>query len=137
MDAVLDSLLTGLPVLLAHLFAALAMLSLAAWTYMYITPMEEMELIRGGNRAAAISCAGGLLGIAVPLAACLAASVNLWDLVVWGVVALVLQLIVVRLADMVLVGLRRRIEDGQEASAIMLAAVKLAVAALTAAAIGG
>ena len=85
MDSVLQSLLSGAPVLLTHLAAAFALFGLAASLYMAITPMKEMTLIRAGNTAAAVSLAGGLLGIALPLAACLAASVSILDLVVWGV----------------------------------------------------
>lgn len=137
MDAVLQSLMSGAPVLLTHLLAAFAMFALAASIYMAITPMKEMALIRAGNVAAAVSLAGGLLGIALPLAACLAASVGVLDLVVWGVVVLVVQLVTLRLVDAFVGDLRRRIEAGEMASAVTVAAVKLSVAAITAAAIGG
>ena len=137
MDSVLQSLLSGAPVLLTHLAAAFALFGLAASLYMAITPMREMALIRAGNTAAAISLAGGLLGIALPLAACLAASVSILDLVVWGVLVLAIQLATLRLVDAFVGDLRRRIEAGETAAAVTVAAVKLSVAALTAAAIGG
>jgi putative membrane protein len=137
MEVVLQSLLTGGPVLVAHLAAAFALLALATTVYTAITPIREMELIRQGNQAAAISLGGGILGMALPLAACLAASVSLTDLVVWGIVILMIQLAALRMVDVVLGDLRRRIEGGETAAATIVAAVKLAVAALTAAAAGG
>lgn len=137
MDPVIQSLLSGAPVLLTHLLAAFALFGLAASIYMAITPMREMALIRAGNSAAAVSLGGGLLGIAIPLAACLSASVGILDLVVWGVVVLAIQLITLRLVDAFVGDLRRRIEAGEMASAVTVAAVKLSVAAITAAAIGG
>lgn len=137
MDSVLQSFLSGAPVLLLHLATALAMLALATSAYTAITPVREMEMIRAGNTAAAVSFGGGLLGIALPLAACLAASVSILDLMVWGAVVLAIQLATLRLVDAFVGDLRRRIEGGEMAAAITVAAVKLSVASITAAAIGG
>ena len=65
----------------------------------------------------------------------MANSVTLFDILVWGVVALALQLATFLVIDRLLRGLPQRIEEGQVASAIFLAASKLAVAIVTAAAL--
>lgn len=137
MQAVIDSLLSGLPYLVLHLAVTLAMLGIGAWLYEKITPIRELDLIRAGNVAAAVSYSGALLGLAIPLAVCMAASINVVDIVVWGVVALALQLAVVRLVEAILGGLWHRIEGNEIGPAILVAAVKLSVAAVNAAAISG
>lgn len=137
MQAVIDSLLSGLPYLILHLSVTLAMLAVGAWLYEKITPIREVDLIKAGNVAAAVSYSGALLGMAIPLAFCMAVSVSVLDIVVWGVVALALQLAVVRLVEAVLGGLWHRIEANQIGPAILVAAVKLSVAVVNAAAVSG
>ena len=53
MEPVLQSFLTGFPILLLHFSVTLAMLGLGVWIYMLITPYHELDLIRAGNEAAA------------------------------------------------------------------------------------
>ncbi len=137
MPAVIDSLLAGLPFLVLYLGVTLAMLAAAAWIYMRITPHDELALIRQGNVAAAVSFAAALLGLAIPMAACLATSIGLWDIVVWGVVTLILQLLALRLIEALLDGLWHRIENDELGAAVLLSAVKLSVALVNAAAVSG
>lgn len=135
MDSVIDSLLKGVPVLLTHLSVALAVLLAGLGLYMLITPHKELQLIRAGNTAAAVSLGGAAVGLALPLAFCLAGSVNVWDILLWGIVTLIVQLITFRLVDLLLRDLPRRIEQGEMATAVMLTSIKLAVATLVAASV--
>lgn len=137
MDLILQSLFAGLPYLVLHLVVTLLMLAAGAWIYEKVTPVRELELVRAGNTAAAVSYSGALLGLAIPLAACMAASVNVLDIVVWGCVALFLQLAVVRFLEALLGGLWHRIESNEVGPAILVAAVKLSVAVINAAAVSG
>ena len=137
MDPVFQSFLNGLPTLLLHFSVTVAMLALGIGIYQWITPLREMDLIRSGNMAAATSFSGAIVGLALPLAFCMATSVSVLDIIIWGVVALVIQLITFRLADIFLKGLPKRIEDGEMGAAILVVAVKLAVAMINAAAIAG
>ncbi|MGE4322240.1 MAG: DUF350 domain-containing protein [Sphingobium sp.] len=134
---VLQSLLSGLPVLLLHLASATAVWVAALAVYMWITPHDEFALIRAGNQAAAISLGGAAVGLAVPLAFCLAGSINVWDIVLWGSVTLLLQLIAFRTVDFLLGSLSSRIESDERSAAIFLAMMKAAIACLTAAAVAG
>ncbi len=134
---ILQSLLAGLPVLLLHLAVATAVWAAALLLYVWITPHKELALIREGNEAAAISFGGAAIGLAVPLAFCLRYSVNIWDILIWGSVILVLQLIAFRVLDFIIKDLPRRIENNERAAAIFLAMTKFAVAALNAAAVSG
>lgn len=137
MDAVLQSFLAGFPVLLMHFLVTIAMLVVGVTIYIWITPHKDVTLVREGNVAAAISLSGAILGLAIPLAMSMSVSVNVADIVIWGLLTLVIQLIVFRLADLVLPDLSARIEAGEVAAALLLSAIKLAVAVITAAAVSG
>lgn len=135
-----DALLTlwnGLPIFLVHSGLSLVILIVGVFVYTRITPHDEVTLIREGNLAAAISLSAAVLGLSIPLAFSLSVSISPWDIVVWGVVALILQLIAFRLVDLFLKDISKRIVDGEVGPAIMLLAFKLATAFINAAAISG
>jgi putative membrane protein len=135
MDVVFQSFLVGFPVFIAHFALTIALLVVGVVLYIVITPHHEMRLLREGNNAAALSLGSVVVALGLPLAVSMANSVTLFDILLWGVVALVLQLVTFFAIDLVLRGLPKRIEEGQVAPAIFLAAAKLAVAVITAAAL--
>ena len=137
MDGAIQSFLSGIPFLLTHFGVTIVMLVVGAFIYIKITSHDEMALIRDGNNAAAVSLSGAILGLAIPLAFCMANSVNVYDIVIWGLVTLVIQLVTFWIIDLWLRDLSRKIEDGQVGTAILLSSVKLAVASINAAAISG
>lgn len=124
----------GFPVFLLHAGVTVAILFAAAAIYILLTPHKEITLIREGNAAAAISLAGVLVGLAIPLAASLRASTNILEVGVWGVVTVFVQLLVFRLVDMVLRGLPKRIQEGEVSAAALLVGAKIATALIIAAA---
>lgn len=137
MEAVFQSFLAGAPILLLHFGLTVLLLAIGAILYMLMTPYHEIRLIRDGNIAAAISLGAVLLGLAIPLAFSMAESVNTIDLLIFGAVAIVLQLIAFRVTDWIIRDLPKRIIDGEIGAAILLAAIKLSIAAINAAAVGG
>ena len=137
MDGAIQSFLSGIPFLLTHFGVTIVMLVVGAFIYIKITSHDEMALIRDGNNAAAVSLSGAILGLAIPLAFCMSNSVNVYDIVIWGLVTLVIQLVTFWIIDLWLRDLSRKIEDGQVGTAILLVSVKLAVASINAAAISG
>ena len=137
MSAVVQSFLTGFPTLLLHFSVTLSILAAGIWLYMLITPHKELALIREGNTAAAISLSGAVLGLAIPLAFSMSVSVNVLDILIWGVLALVIQLACFWAMDKLMGELSRRIDEGEMGPAILLAGVKLSVAVVNAAAISG
>ena len=137
MDAAIQSFLAGIPFLLSHFGVTVLMLVIGVFIYMWITSHDERALIREGNTAAAISLAGAILGLAIPLAFCMASSVNVYDIVIWGIVTLVIQLVTFWIIDIWLRDLSKRIEEGQVGTSILLVSVKLAVASINAAAVSG
>ncbi|WP_374444292.1 DUF350 domain-containing protein [Stella sp.] len=133
----LDNLLSSLPVFLAHVGVTLAMLVAGILAYEAITPYRELALVRAGNSAAGIALGSAILGLAIPLAACMARSVAVWDIVVWGVAALVLQLAAFAVVAVALRRLPDAIAKDEKGAACVLASVQLAVALVIAAAVGG
>jgi putative membrane protein len=131
----LEAWAMGFPITLLHAGVAVAMLVAGAALYSLLTPHREIQLIRDGNAAAALSFGGVLVGLAVPIAFALAASTSLLESALWGGTALILQLGMFWLVDVVLVGLPARIKEGEVAAAALLVAAKLAVAIILAAAL--
>jgi putative membrane protein len=132
--SILSALGQGLPMLLLQFVLVLVLLIVGIAIYMAVTPFRERELLRQGNAAAATVLGGALVALAIPLAALLATTGALLDILVWGVLALLLQLLTVAVVFQLLRGMRTMIETGQVAGAIPLVAAQLAIALLNAAA---
>ena len=100
----------------------------------WITPYDERRLIREGNSAAAITLGGSLIGYAIPVATALAQAHSLLEFAAWALLAGVIQvltfLIVRRFA---VADVTPRIERGEVAIAIYLAAIAISVGLLNAA----
>lgn len=133
MNTAIEGFVSGFPHFLVMTAAAGAMLIIASTIYILLTPWKELALVRGGNGAAGLALAGAIAGLALPLASCLASSLSLFDLAIWGVVALLMQLIAYRIVDVILSGIPARIENDEAGAAIVLIAAKLAAAMLLAA----
>ncbi len=137
MDPVIQSFLTGFPVLLLHFGVTLAILAVGVALYHLITPYHELRLIRSGNTAAAVSFSAAMVGLAIPLAVCMATSVSVWDIVVWGGVTLLIQLLAFRISDALLKDLPTRIESDEIGAAVLVLGIKIAIALINAAAVAG
>ena len=135
MDAVITSLYNGLPIFMLHGGTAILMLIVGAFIYSKITPWNELDLIMEGNTAAAVSFSGAILGIAIPLAAALSSSISIWEIVVWGSVAIILQITVFLILDLVLPNLSEQIKANKIAVGIFIASNKIALALMNAAAV--
>ena len=136
-QTILNSAIKAMPVFAVQFGVTLLMLVGAVLIYRAVTPQDETRLIRANNVAAATEFGAAILSLALPLAMCLARGVSVSDIVIWGVVALVLQLGTFFVSMLVFRDLRERIERGELASAIALGATHISVAAINAAAISG
>ena len=132
MDILAVSIKGAVPFLI-YFVAGTAMLALFLAIYAWITPYRELELIRKGDAAAAISLSGAMLGFALPLASAIAHSVVVEEMLMWGAISLLVQLAVYLVASRMLPGLARRIPEGNVADGIFLAALSVAVGILNAA----
>ena len=125
--------LQGIGKFAAYFAASLVALGVFLGVYMAITPHREWALIRNSNSAAAISLGGAAIGFTLPLASAVVFSVSLPDMALWAGVSLVVQLIVFFAVNMALRGLSSRIEQGDQAAGITLAAASVAIGILNAA----
>ncbi len=126
--APLNAFVAGFPDFIIQLAVALGLFVASVVVYVIMTPHKELALIRAGNPSAALAFAGVVVGLAIPLGSCLAHSFGVVDLIIWGIVTLLLQLIAFRFADMILRGLPRRIAEGDVAAAVFLLSVKIGLA---------
>ena len=130
---ILQHSIGGLPAFMLYLATSLALLSLFILAYIWITPYHEFTLIREGNVAAAASLSGTILGFVIPLAHAVALSVNLADMALWGLIALVVQLLVFFAVTRIIPGIARDIPAGKLAPGILLGALSLGTGILNAA----
>ena len=137
MSPEIQAFTTGFPTTLLHAGVTLLILVAGAGVYILLTPHKEIRLIREGNVAAALSLAGVMVGLSIPLAVSLNASTSMVEIGLWGVATIAVQLLAFRLVDLVLHGLPKRIADGEMAAAALLVGAKLATAVILAAAMGG
>lgn len=137
MIAAWDSVVVGLPVLLVHLGTTTFLFLAALAIYVWLTPYREVQLIRDGNTAAAIALSGQMLALAIPLAAMMAHSVNLPDIILWGLVTAILQLLAFAAVAMLIRHLPAAIERGEIGPALVLASGQIVAGLLNAAAMSG
>jgi putative membrane protein len=127
-------LLATLPNFLLYFGSSLVMIVISLYIYIRITPYDEIQLIREGNTAAALSFAGTLLGMTVAMASVIIYSTGWLDKVIWCAVALGMQLLMWEIMNWVFGNLQRSIAvDRCMADAIMLGTSSLAVGILQAA----
>lgn len=87
-------LATAFPNFVRYVVVGFGLAGLFLLIYGLITPWREFTLIRAGNASAAVALVGALLGFSLPLANTIAHSVSLTDVVLWSLVALVVQVLV-------------------------------------------
>ena len=126
-------LLSELPWFLAHMATALGLTLFYVVIYMWVTPHAEIKLIRENNMAASLAFAGSLIGFCMPLAIAITNSVSLIDVLVWGVVALLVQIVVFYLVRLPIPKISERIEKGEMASGLWLGVTSSAGGLLNAA----
>ena len=101
--------------------------------YLFITPYNELKLIKEGNVAAALGLSGSVLGFTFPHAAAIRHSVHPWDMMLWAFIAALVQLLVYIAIRYTLLNVVRRIPDGQVATGVVLASLSISAGMLNAA----
>ncbi len=114
----------------------LAAAFLVAFQYIYqaITPQDERKLIREGNVAAALPFAGAIIGFALPVASALSQTDSMVEFAAWAALAGVIQIVAFLIVRALVVkDVHDRIERGEVATGIYLAAIAVAVGLINAA----
>jgi putative membrane protein len=125
--------LANLPWFLAYLATTLVLTLIYVGIYIWVTPHPEIKLIRENNVSASLAFAGSLVGFSLPLASAIASSVALVECVVWGLIAIVVQILVFYLVRLPIPKISERIERGEMASGLWLGAASLTGGILNAA----
>ena len=133
MDFSVAASIAGLPSFLLYLATAAVLTGVYGVLYGLVTAHNELRLIRENNTAAAIAFSGSLLGFVIPLASAIAYSVSLGDCLIWGVVALLVQVLTYFGLRLGIDRLSDRIADGEIGAGTWLGAGSLAAGILNAA----
>ncbi len=123
----------GFPPFIIYFGVSAAMLIVFCAIYLRLTPYREVSLIKEGNAAAAASFSGAIIGFTLPLAHAVAQAANLVDMLIWGGIALVVQLASYVLVRVLIPGIAKDIPAGKAAPGIFLGAVAIAAGILNAA----
>ncbi len=133
MAARIAEYLSGLPAFLAFFGTAAVLTILFVLIYTRITKHNEMALIKQNVSAASVAFAGSLIGFALPLASAIDNSADLLDMILWGLVALIVQIIVFLIVRVFMPRVSERIEAGEMAAGIWLGGASIAAGVLNAA----
>jgi putative membrane protein len=126
--------LAGLFDFIVYFVIALVLVGLYLSLYTLATMHNEFALIRQNSVSAATALGSSLVGFALPLSSAIVHAEAVTDLLVWGVVALAVQILVYWLVRLVLPDLSPRIAAGEMAAALFLGAASLAAGMIDAAA---
>lgn len=129
------NLLIGISHFALYFGIAILFLIIFKTVYTRITPHAEWKLIKDEkSTAAAIAFGGAIIGFSTALGAAVSNSAGLVDFAIWGVVALLAQIVafaVVRFVFMPKISLR--IENNEVSAGIVLGATNIAVGLINAA----
>lgn len=123
----------GLPAFLSYFAIAMLLLLLFGFIYTRLTAHDEFALIRHGKSAAAVALGGSLLAFALPLCSAIIHSVSVVDFVIWGVIAMVIQIATFFAVRIFLTNLSQRISNDELSAGLFVALASLSVGAINAA----
>jgi putative membrane protein len=110
----------GIPAFLIYFCVSGVLIAAYVFVYTWITPHDEFALIRSNVPGAAVSLGLSTVGFALPLTSAISHSSGILDLAIWGVIALIVQVVVYYLARIPLPDLSQRIAAGEMGPAIWL-----------------
>ncbi|HEV2605130.1 MAG TPA: DUF350 domain-containing protein [Microvirga sp.] len=126
--------LQGLADFLLFFGAGVLLVALYLALYTLATAHNEFALIRRNVISAAVALGFSLIGFTLPLASAIVHAQNLLDCLVWGLVALAVQILAYWLVRVLLPDLSQRIAAGEMGAALFLGAASLAAGIVNAAA---
>ena len=125
--------LASLSEFLIFFVAAAVLTILFVVIYTRVTRHNELALIKKNSTAAAVAFSGSLIGFALPLASTMINSVTVIEMVLWGLIALVVQILVYLLIRLPMPRISERIEADEVAAGIWLGATSMVAGILNAA----
>lgn len=134
MNAQFSLFLSSLSQFLLFFVAAAVMTVIFVVIYTRVTRHNELALIKENSMAAALAFSGSLIGFALPLASIMIHSPTVLGMVLWGLVALIVQVLVYLVLRLPMPKLSERIEKGEMAAGIWLGSCSIVGGILNAAA---
>lgn len=134
MNAQLGLFWTGLSQFLLFFGAAAVLTLIFVFVYTRVTRHNEIDLIKQNSMAAALAFSGSLVGFALPLASIMIHTPTVVGMVLWGLVALIVQVLVYLVLRLPMPRLSERIDKGEMAAGIWLGACSIVGGILNAAA---
>lgn len=126
--------IAGLESFLIYFATAIALVALYLLVYTQATSRNEFALIRQNVLSAALALGFSLVGFALPLSSAVVYAQGVLDAVVWGVVAIGVQILTYWLVRLLVPRLSDRIAAGEMSAALFLGAASLAAGIVNAAA---
>jgi putative membrane protein len=130
---VLAPSLSGIPNFLLYAAIGIALSFIFSVIYIRITGHDEIKLIREGNASAALAFGSSLIGFGLPLSKAIAQASSVPDCVLWGTMALLMQLLAYALARYIIPDLSQKISTNMLAAAIIVASISIVTGMLNAA----
>jgi putative membrane protein len=132
--ACLADFFPGLLAFFAYFFGAIGFVVLFCAIYTRLTPYDEFDLIvRQHNASAGLAFGGALIGFALALAGAIHNTLGIVEFGVWGLVALISQMVAYGIARLLHPGLSHAIEQNAMASAYWIASVSISAGLIAAA----
>ena len=79
---------------LGFFFTAIVLVIIFLYLYAIVTPYDDYKLIfEDNNLAAALGFGGAIIGVSIPLYSALVYSTSYWDFAIWGLIAILIQLV--------------------------------------------
>ena len=129
----LEMYLLGLPSFLAYFAIGGILLLLYITLYNWVTPLNEWELVKQNDPAAAVAFSGSVIGFVLPLESAIENAQTNMECILWGGIALIVQLSAFFVVRMFLPRLSERIKAGEISAGIVLAVISVSVGMINAA----
>lgn len=114
---------------LSYLGAAIVLLVIGTALFEISTKAKEFKLITQGNQTAALVLGGKVVGLALVLGSSIAHSISMMDMVIWGAVGIVSQIVLYYIAELATVrfNINKAVEDDNKAIGILLFLLSISV----------
>lgn len=115
---------------LSYLGVSISLLVIGMLLFTLSTPkIKEFQLIAQKNVSAAMLLGGKVIGLAIVLGAAVEYSISLFDMVIWGAIGIVAQVVVFFIAEIITVrfSIQKAIEEDNRAVGTILLSLSLAV----------
>jgi len=114
---------------ISYIGVASVMLLIGIILFEVTTKNKEFELIKNGNKAAVYAFGGRILGLAIVLYSAIANSIHLLDMVIWGSIAIIIQIVLFYIAELMTpkFHITKAIDDDNQAVGLFLLFLSISI----------